>query len=90
MESSSSVSAVDPEGTVAEVALELEGTDPSLLPNPDAEEPFTLREGPAARAAGHTVHVASRHPEQPTGPPRMPPCRCVRAIATRWSKVDCK
>jgi hypothetical protein len=55
MESSSSVSAVDPEGTVAEVALELEGTDPSVLPNPDAEEPCTLREGNSARGAGATV-----------------------------------
>jgi hypothetical protein len=49
MESSSSVSAGDPEGTVAEVALELEGTDPSELPNPDAEEPCTLSEGNSVR-----------------------------------------
>ena len=38
MESPPSVSVVDSEGTVVEVALELEGTGSSLLPNPDAGE----------------------------------------------------
>jgi hypothetical protein len=61
MESSSSVTAVDPEGTVEEVALELDCTNSSLLPSPVTGEvgtDGTLREAPATVHLGHPEHTA--------------------------------